>query len=175
MDDIKRGGLYRADLDPVRGSEQGGCRPVLVVQNDSGNQHSPTVIVASITSKRKPHLPTHVYLEGINVLPRNSVVLLEQVRTIDKSRLQECLGEVGWELMDKVDQALRVSFELENQELLLLTLCPWCATQFYNSVSHHIKKAHRYQNVKELCMFCNVRRGIDYYIYPTGYVRKKNY
>ncbi len=173
MDEIKRGNLYIADLDPVKGSEQGGSRPVLVVQNDSGNQYSPTVIIAAITSQKKPYLPTHVYLYGVDELPRNSMVLLEQIRTIDKSRLIEYMGKIGWELMEKVDQALRISVDLKKQEPLLLTLCPRCAAQFYNSASHHIKKAQSHQNVKEVCMFCNVRRGIDYYIYPRGYVKNK--
>ena len=174
MDEIKRGNLYIADLDPVKGSEQGGRRPVLVVQNDAGNQHSPTVIIAAITSQKKPNQPTHVCLKGLDVLPKDSMVLMEQIRTIDKSRLEEYIGKIGWELMEKVDRALRISVDLKKLEPMLLTLCPRCAVQFYNSASHHIKKAQEHQNIKEVCMFCNVRRGVDYYIYPRGYRNKKS-
>lgn len=173
MDEIKRGNLYIADLDPVKGSEQGGHRPVLIVQNDAGNRHSPTVIIAAITSQKKPNQPAHVCLRGVEVLPKDSMVLMEQIRTIDKSRLEEYIGKIGWELMEKVDRALRISVDLKKQEPMLLTLCPKCAAQFYNSPSHHIKKAQEYQKIKEVCMFCNVRRGIDYYIYPRGYRNKK--
>lgn len=174
MDEIKRGNLYIADLDPVKGSEQGGRRPVLIVQNDAGNQHSPTVIIAAINSQKKPNQPTHVCLKGVDVLPKDSMVLMEQIRTIDKSRLEEYIGKIGWELMEKVDRALRISVDLKKQEPMLLTLCPRCAAQFYNSASHHIKKAQEHQNIKEVCMFCNVRRGVDYYIYPWGYKNKKS-
>ena len=79
MDEIKRGNLYIADLDPVKGSEQGGHRPVLIVQNDAGNQYSPTVIVAAITSQKKPTQPTHVCLKGVEILPKDSMVLMEQI------------------------------------------------------------------------------------------------
>lgn len=118
--------------------------------------------------------PTHVCLKGVDVLPKDSMVLMEQIRTIDKSRLEEYIGKIGWELMEKVDRALRISIDLKKQEPMLLTLCPKCAAQFYNSASHHIKKAQEHQNIKEVCMFCNVRRGVDYYIYPRGYRNKKS-
>ena len=135
MDEIKRGYLYIADLDPVKGSEQGGRRPVLIVQNDTGNQHSPTVIITAVTSQKKPNQPTHVCLTGVDVLPKDSMVLMEQIRTIDKSRLEEYIGKIGWELMEKVDRALRISVDLKRQEPMLLTLCPRCSAQFYNSAS----------------------------------------
>ena len=98
---------------------------------------------------------------------------MEQIRTVDKSRLEEYIGKIGWKLMEKVDRALRISVDLKKQEPMLLTLCPRCAAQFYNSASHHIKKAQEHQNIKEVCMFCNVRRGVDYYICPRGYRNKK--
>ena len=173
IDEIKRGYLFIADLDPVKGSEQGGKRPVLILQNDMGNQNSPTVIIAAITSQKKPYQPTHVYLDDIDVLPRNSMVLLEQIRTIDKARLEEHIGKIGWELMERVDRALRISVDVRKQEPLLLTLCPRCAAQFYNSASHYIKKAQENQKVKEVCMFCNVRRGVDYYIYSQEYRNRR--
>ena len=114
---MKRGEIYRASLDPVVGSEQGGVRPVLIVQNDIGNRHSPTVIVAAITtSAKKPGLPTHVPLAAKDSgLKRDSVVLLEQVRTLEKTRLTCFLGAVPPETMQKVDRALRLSLgTLEN-------------------------------------------------------------
>lgn len=108
---IKRGELYYADLSPVIGSEQGGMRPVLVVQNDIGNRYSPTIIVAAVTSQiRKAKLPTHIELEPDSFgLPRASVVLTEQVRTIDKRRLRQRIGSLPDDLMRKVDQALQLS------------------------------------------------------------------
>ena len=109
-----RGEIYRAALDPVLGSEQGGMRPVLIVQNDTGNKHSPTVIAAAITSQTgKARLPTHIELNAQSVgLSRDSVILLEQVRTIDKSRLRERMGKLDDTTMTKVDNAIAVSFGL---------------------------------------------------------------
>ncbi len=108
---IKRGELYYADLSPVVGSEQGGVRPVLVVQNDIGNKYSPTIIAAAITSKMtKAKLPTHIELGALEYgLLKDSVVLLEQIRTIDKRRLKERIGEVEKPTMDRVDVALAIS------------------------------------------------------------------
>ncbi len=114
---IKRGEIYYADLSPVVGSEQGGIRPVLIVQNDVGNKHSPTVIAAAITSqKEKTRLPTHISLNaGGCGLAKDSVVLLEQVRTLDKKRLKERMGELDGGSMDRVDNALSVSFGLTDR------------------------------------------------------------
>jgi len=111
---VKRGDIYYADLSPVVGSEQGGMRPVLIVQNDTGNRHSPTVIAAAITSQTgKAKLPTHIELSGRSVgLTRDSVILLEQIRTIDKSRLREKMGRLDGDTMTKVDNAIAVSFGL---------------------------------------------------------------
>lgn len=108
---IKRGELYYADLSPVVGSEQGGVRPVLVVQNDVGNKYSPTVIAAAVTSKlTKARLPTHIELDAsLYGLSKNSVVLLEQIRTLDKRRLKERIGELPLSTMQKVNGALLVS------------------------------------------------------------------
>ena len=115
---VKRGEIYYADLSPVVGSEQGGMRPVLIVQNDTGNRHSPTVIAAAITSQTgKARLPTHISLSGRAVgLNRDSVILLEQIRTLDKSRLRERMGHLGQEAMDAVDSALAVSFGLPQND-----------------------------------------------------------
>ncbi len=111
---IHRGDIYYADLRPVIGSEQGGVRPVLIIQNDIGNRHSPTVICAAITSKmNKAKLPTHVELEAAKYdLMKDSVVLLEQLRTIDKQRLKDKVCRLDSEILRKVDRALEISLEL---------------------------------------------------------------
>ena len=111
---VKRGDIYYADLSPVVGSEQGGLRPVLIIQNDVGNRHSPTVIAAAITSKMgKSRLPTHIdiYAERAG-LSKDSVVLLEQVRTLDKQRLKEKMGHLDDSIMQDVNNAISVSFGL---------------------------------------------------------------
>lgn len=111
---ILRGHMYYADLNPVIGSEQGGIRPVLCLQNDIGNRHSPTIIVAAITSKSatKAHLPTHHLLRNSNGLEQESIVLLEQIRTIDKRRLKDYVGFLDLNDMQAVDTALAVSVGL---------------------------------------------------------------
>ncbi|MCL2408626.1 MAG: type II toxin-antitoxin system PemK/MazF family toxin [Oscillospiraceae bacterium] len=111
---IRRGDIFYADLSPVVGSEQGGMRPVLIVQNDTGNKHSPTVIAAAITSQiNKARLPTHIELGARSYgLSKDSVVLLEQIRTLDKKRLKERMGQLDDKLMDQVDSAIAVSFGL---------------------------------------------------------------
>lgn len=108
---MKRGEIYRADLDPVIGSEQGGIRPVLIIQNDTGNLHSPTVIVAAITTRhKKPGLPIHVPITAQESgLRHDSVVLTEQVRTLEKSRLTKYLGSLSPEAMKRIDRALGLS------------------------------------------------------------------
>lgn len=107
---IRRGELYYADLSPVVGSEQGGVRPVLVVQNDVGNKYSPTVIAAAVTSKlNKAKLPTHIELPSSFGLAKDSVILLEQIRTIDKRRLKERIGELSAPTMRRVDKAILIS------------------------------------------------------------------
>ena len=113
---VKRGEIYYADLSPVVGSEQGGIRPVLIVQNDVGNKYSPTVIAAAITSQQdKTELPTHIKVDADDCgLSKNSVGLLEQVRTIDKRRLRERMGSLGSGAMNRIDRALSVSFGLGN-------------------------------------------------------------
>jgi mRNA interferase MazF len=115
---IKRGDIYYADLSPVVGSEQGGLRPVLIVQNDIGNKYSPTVIAAAITSKMgKARLPTHIDIPGVGAgLTKDSVILLEQVRTIDKKRLKEKMGHLDEGTMSHVNNAIQVSFGLGGGE-----------------------------------------------------------
>jgi mRNA interferase MazF len=113
---LKRGDVYYADLNPVVGSEQGGVRPVLIIQNDIGNKYSPTIIVAAITSKiNKAQLPTHVEIsENESSLERDSVILLEQIRTIDKKRLKSEVANLSDQILERVDTALGISLGLVN-------------------------------------------------------------
>ena len=108
---IKRGDIFYADLRPVVGSEQGGVRPVLIIQNDVGNKHSPTVICAAITSRmNKAKLPTHIEIDAASyAIVKDSVILLEQIRTLDKRRLKERIGELNENTMSKVDKAILIS------------------------------------------------------------------
>ena len=117
---VRRGEIYYADLSPVVGSEQGGVRPVLIVQNDTGNRHSPTIIAAAITSRTgKAKLPTHIELPGQSSgLPGDSIILLEQIRTLDKKRLREKMGRVEDDIMQQVDAAIAVSFGLAHERLV---------------------------------------------------------
>ena len=114
---VRRGDIFYADLSPVVGSEQGGVRPVLIIQNDMGNRHSPTVIAAAITSQlNKAKLPTHIELLDPHCgLTKDSVVLLEQIRTLDKKRLRERMGRLDEEMMEQVDTAIAVSFGLRSR------------------------------------------------------------
>lgn len=111
---VKRGDIYYADLSPVVGSEQGGVRPVLIIQNDVGNKYSPTVIATAITSQiNKAKMPTHIEPDANEYgLSKNSVVLAEQIRTIDKRRLKEKIGHIDEKLMTRVNEALEISFGL---------------------------------------------------------------
>ena len=117
---VKRGDIFYADLSPVVGSEQGGVRPVLIVQNDTGNRHSPTVIAAAITSQTgKARLPTHISVAPLSCrLPKESVILLEQVRTLDKRRLREKMGRLDEGVMKQVDTAIAVSFGLHPETMV---------------------------------------------------------
>jgi mRNA interferase MazF len=114
---VRRGDIYYADLRPVVGSEQGGVRPVLIIQNDTGNRHSPTVICAAITSQmNKAKLPTHVEIDSRKYdIFKDSVILLEQLRTIDKKRLKDRICHLDREILGKVDQALGISLELSGR------------------------------------------------------------
>ena len=130
---MKRGDIYYADLRPVIGSEQGGIRPVLIIQNDVGNKHSPTVICAAITSKmNKAKLPTHVELNSDQYeIVKDSVILLEQLRTIDKKRLKDRVCHLDNDIMDKVNDALKISLELtiyssERRKLFALKILKEC-------------------------------------------------
>ena len=115
---IKRGDLFYADLNGFLGSEQGGTRPILVIQNNVGNKYSPTVVVAPITAKQgKPKLPTHIKIDSTDILPKDSVVLLEQIRTIDKQRLGEYIGTLADKFMIKIDKGIGISVGLNKKYL----------------------------------------------------------
>ncbi len=110
---VKRGDIFLANLSPVIGSEQSGIRPVVIVQNDLGNKYSPTVIALAITSKEKISLPTHIPISKyISGLPKNSIILAEQIRTLDKSRLIKKLGTLDYKIMEKVKSALKINFSI---------------------------------------------------------------
>ena len=118
--EVLRGEVFYADLSPVVGSEQGGIRPVLIIQNEIGNRHSPTVIAAAITSRQdKNRLPTHINVRADRCgLAKDSIILTEQIRTLDKRRLRERMGRVDGELMERIDAAIAVSFGLGNTQLI---------------------------------------------------------
>lgn len=171
--EIMRGDVFYADLSPVKGSEQGGTRPVLVIQNNIGNKFSTTVIVAPITSRiKKKALPTHVQLPASADLPENSMVLLEQVRTIDKCRVDKYIVSIDEDTMTLVDNALGISLGLrfqkkerqERPDEMVLCLCPTCASQFFNSPDHIIRRVDPLSEIKEDCTYCQVRKGYDYRI-----------
>ena len=180
---VLRGQMYYANLDPVIGSEQGGNRPVLVIQNDVGNQHSPTIIVPPITTRvKKFRQPTHIGIPPYFGLPQSSMAMLEQIRTIDKSRLGDYVGCLDDDVMDYIDEALGISIGLndtascertqeqpdhepqaEIPDEMVLTLCGTCLKQFIYSPEHIVRRINRVQ-CKELCMYCHVRDGYDYRI-----------
>lgn len=160
--EVKRGELYFADLDPVIGSEQGGFRPALIIQNNTGNRYSNTVIAACVTSKLKSKLPTHVPLVGMAGLPENSVILLEQIRTIDKSRLNAFVGSLNEKLMAQVDTALAISMGIPKQAANVMTLCTHCYRQFNDSDAYLMRRVDYDQKYREPCTLCSVRSGYDF-------------
>lgn len=113
MKKIVRGAMFYADLDPIVGSEQRGIRPVLIIQNDLGNKHSPTILVAPISTKKEKLLPTHILIKQFDKLRHDSIVMLEQVRVLDKSRLKGYMGMLEEETLVKVNEAIKISFELK--------------------------------------------------------------
>lgn len=114
---IKRGDIFYADLNPVFGSEQGGYRPVLVIQNNSGNEHSPTVIVVPISSiTKKGYLPVHITISDLDILPKESVILAEHIRTIDRKRLKSYVGSFDNEVMKRINKAIKISVGVDTDE-----------------------------------------------------------
>jgi mRNA interferase MazF len=171
---ILKGDIYYASLDPTCGSEQGGLRPVLVVQNNKGNTHSPTLIVLPITSREKPELPTHVPLGSFCGLTENSIAMAEQIRTIDKSRLHRYVGNVGETLMESVETALLAALEIRRKKrdvrvlpLLpvspqnVVTLCSTCRGQ-YRDAGYSVQRISKADGAKHTCDYCNTRTGFDY-------------
>jgi len=167
-----RGEIYLVDFDPIRGSEQGGCRPAIILQNNIGNQHSPTVIVASITSRQKPPLPVHLPISGIPGLKEDSIVLLEQLRTVDKSRIYNYLGLAGSKMMQAIDDVLAVSLGIQHQRhehRNIMALCHNCKMQFEDA-GFRVRMISKLNDPKDTCDFCNHRRGFDYEIERMGAV-----
>lgn len=160
---ISRGQLYFADLEPTVGSEQGGVRPVLIVQNEMGNRHSPTTIVAPITSKTKKSLPTHLSIPNHPEIEDGAVILLEQLRTIDKSRLGKHIGCLERELLHRVDGGLAVSLGLFQRvgEPLIMTLCRSCAGHYRDTRIYVLQRINFKQCIKEPCLLCTMP-GFDY-------------
>lgn len=113
---IKRGDVFYADLDPIIGSEQGGVRPVLIVQNNVGNKYSPTIVVLPISSAKNVNMPTHIRISESKMLPKTSVILAEQIRTIDRNRLQKYIGSVDLEIMKKVEIAMKISIGVDRDD-----------------------------------------------------------
>lgn len=161
-----RGDMYYADLGRGIGSEQEGYRPVLIIQNDTGNKHSPTVIVAAISSKvdAKAKLPTHYLLKAENGLELPSLVLMEQLRTIDKRRLETYIGHLEEPHIRRLNRALAVSVGLieETPPNLIMCLCPACANNFYGTGSYYLRRVHPDRVEKDICTYCGQRPGFDY-------------
>ncbi len=167
-----RGDMYYADLGKGIGSEQEGYRPVVIIQNNVGNKHSPTVIIASITSKRdaKAKLPTHYLIEAEDGLELPSIVLLEQLRTIDKRRLSSFIGHLSEKHIQGINHALAVSVGLIESipNKLIICLCRTCAENFYGSGAFVLRRVNPEQTEKDTCTYCNSRKGFDYEIIPKG-------
>ena len=165
-----RGDMYYADLGKGIGSEQEGCRPVVIIQNNVGNKHSPTVIIASITSKKdaKPKLPTHYLIGAEDGLELPSLVLLEQLRTIDKRRLSDFIGHLSEKHIQGINHALAVSVGLIESvpKKLILCLCRTCADNFYGSGAFVLRRVDSEQSEKDTCTYCNSRKGFDYELIP---------
>ena len=161
-----RGDMYYADLGRGIGSEQEGYRPVLILQNNTGNKYSPTVIVAAISSKvdAKAKLPTHYLLQAENGLELPSLVLLEQLRTIDKKRLGAYIGHLEEQHIRRLNRALAVSVGLieETSKNLIMCLCPACANNFYGTGSYYLRRVHSERVEKDICTYCGQRPGFDY-------------
>lgn len=163
-----RGDIYYADLGEGFGSEQQGCRPVVIIQNNIGNKYSPTVIVAAISSKpvSRKELPTHCYIGSSGGLDSPSIVLLEQVRTIDKSRLKEYIGHLEVKYLKALNSALTVSLSLYKKDTggMTLNLCKKCADNFRYAGDYILHRTNPNQEVMECCTYCNKRDGYEYFV-----------
>ena len=165
---IKRGDIYYAMLNPVVGSGQGDTHPVLVVQNDMGNKHSPTIVIVPISCNlNKNPLPTHVVIPYLSGLKSDSLALA-QIRTIDRSRLGEYIGRIDEDVQSEIDNALAIGIGIDirhslKEEILVLTLCLRCEGNFIESGYVVVRKG--WQSVKEDCDFCKVRQGISFGVF----------
>lgn len=163
-----RGELYYADLGIGVGSEQNGYRPVAIIQNDVGNRHSPTTIVAAISTqiKTKAKLPTHFHVSPACGLSQPSIIMLEQIRTIDKARLEKYIGKLSPSEITGLNHALAISIGLipVAPNRITLCLCPTCASNFYGTGSYFLQKVVPQQTEQQLCTYCGQRRGFDYYL-----------
>lgn len=161
---VVRGDVFLADLDPVCGRELGGTRPVLIVQNNTGNNRSATTIAAAISQMHRPSHPTHVALYGVTGLKPDSVVLLEQIRTIDEKRLKTKLGSLDSKRMHLVDIALMASLgiRLASREPMLMTLCPNCAQSFRDAGGYTLRQVDPRPDAMERCTVCSIRTGYDF-------------
>jgi len=168
----QRGDMYYADLGRGVGSEQEGYRPVVIIQNNKGNRHSPTVIVAAISGKAgvKPKLPTHYFVNAENGLKLPSIILLEQIRTIDKRRLTKYIGRLSKEHINGMDHALAISIGLIEPipNKLTLCLCGACADDFRGTGAFLLLRADPQQAEKEICVYCRQRPGADYVVTPKN-------
>ncbi len=165
---ILRGDIYYADLGQGIGSEQEGRRPVVIIQNDVGNKHSPTVIIAAISSQisSRANLPTHYHLGPENGLQSPSVVLLEQLRTIDKKRLGEYIGHLSEAHILELNHALSVSIGLIEPmpKNLILCLCRTCANNFYGTGAYALRRIENQGAGRSVCTYCSQRLGYDYLV-----------
>ena len=172
-----RGELYYADLGTGIGSEQNGYRPVVIIQNDVGNKHSPTTIVAAISTqiKTKANLPTHYHLKPGNGLVQPSMVMLEQIRTVDKTRLVQYIGKLSDGEIKGLNHALAISIGLipTTPGKLTLCLCSTCAENFYGSGAYFLRRVNPIEVEKELCTYCNQRSGFTYEVSPRNNQRGK--
>ncbi len=166
----QRGDMYYADLGRGIGSEQEGYRPVVIIQNNTGNKHSPTVIIAAISSRVgvKPKLPTHYYINAEDGLELPSIILLEQIRTIDKRRLAKYIGRLSKEHINGMNHALAVSIDLIRPapQKLTLCLCGACADAFRGTGALALQKTVSGQAEKEVCAYCKGGEGEYYDVLP---------
>ncbi len=164
----KRGDVFFADLGQGIGSEQMGYRPVVIIQNDTGNKHSPTVVVAAVTSKvdAKAKQPTHCFIGAEYGLELPSVILLEQIRTLDKQRLEKYVGRLSKKYLNDLNHALAISVGLiPAQENLVLCLCKPCADNFRLDGKYDLIRVMENQ-VRDTCTYCNYRMGFEYELVP---------
>lgn len=163
-----RGELYYADLGTGVGSEQNGYRPVAIIQNDIGNKHSPTTIIAAISTqiKSKAKLPTHFYVSPDCGLSQPSIIMLEQIRTIDKVRLDKYIGKLSASEISGLNHALAISIGLipSMPNKLILCLCSTCADRFFGSGTYSLRKINSLEVEKDLCSYCNSKAGDPYVI-----------